>query len=167
MVWARAGDRAAVILEQYEEFGIENTDMVFFVGLPDSFGGAQVFRNAIREAIAVKTGGERPQGERIPIYTFFPDTAHGMSVIKAERNDPYVMFFSAKGAPQRRAFTGFPTYHNSFLTATLHDFRKTDHTGTALSVVFSKEAIEEFAQTEGSVFLVYYTGETVDAIRIE
>ena len=167
IVWKRAGEMAAGITSQYQALGIEENDAVFFVGLPDSLGGAQVFRNAIREAIAINAGRERPKGERIPMYTFFPEESSPGEYVAARQCDPHAIVLSPKENSQERMFTGFPTYANEFLTAALHEFQKSNHTGTSISVIFSEDAVQAFQKTGNHIFLVYYTGEQLMAFRIE
>ena len=153
--WVVSGQVVTSILAHVTELHIEPTDYIYFVGLPDTVQGAQIFRNAIKEAIFL-TSGTQVSGERIPLYTMpeAHDATRPLVIVSSTLANTYQ--FQAVDTVAPRIFTGFREWKTVFATFYLQQFLR-DNTGTSIVATLSPDALAT-AEREGKrLRLIYFT----------
>ncbi|MCC6639215.1 hypothetical protein IT409_01505, partial [Candidatus Falkowbacteria bacterium] len=66
--WSDASNVSHALYEQLRDIPFERYKKVYFVGIPETFEGAQVMRNGVPQAIAYASNNRIHNVERIPVY---------------------------------------------------------------------------------------------------
>ncbi len=158
--WIKSAVVRERILNGVSAMDISKKDFVFFVGIPDNLSGAELFRNAIREAIDLETDKGYIEGIRIPIYSELSEArlnkelyrlspsstnAHSFQLVPSDTTDP-------------RVFTGFPVWVDEFGTSTLHNFILEGSTGDSVTLEFKKEILAQLREKYDRIVLIYFDG---------
>lgn len=155
MPWRVADVVTERVLASVVALDIRPTDHVVFIGLPDHVSGAQVFRNAIKEAVRARHG-MHISGERIPIYaaltssralsttyTLIPVSSTTLRLVSDQPSNPAM-------------FTGFRTFEGEVGQFTLEGWERGDR-GRSILMRFDPEALDEIVTAGGRVVVVYYS----------
>lgn len=154
------------ILDNARQGGVDHTAYTLFVGLPESVDGAEIFRNAIREAIALSGGISRPPGERILMNTMLTVANVDLPIVTVRQvaTSTYTLNPSNSG---ERLFTGFPLVEHELATFQLANFRLSDHTGTHIMMTVHEEAIKKLRNAGQDVHVVYYSHGRLQRLVLE
>lgn len=164
--WVAADAAVTGIIASAAELDTEQAYMIF-VGLPDNIDGAEVFRNAIKEGIALSTDRGYPTGERIPLYVALTADSALENIVEVRETDPFTFRFTAVNETRPRLFTGFPTYVSDIGTFTLAEPKFPEHSGTAIDIVLNSEKVRELTREGKKVLLAYYNQGSLQTIAIE
>jgi len=133
--WIASGQRVKTMLASVDEIDF-NDKYTVFVGLPDNLDGAEVIRNAIKEAIKIETGVQ-VIGERIPLYSVLGSEADAFSFVsngKTGQIAGQVVFTPSAGIH----FTGFKEYSRPFADFSLIGYVKPDM-GQKIAIVGKRD----------------------------
>lgn len=151
--WIEAGKTVDSMLASAKELPDEKDTFSLFIGLPDNIYGAEVSRNAIKEAIFLETG-RRFDGVRIPEYTaFLPHQSHEVALTRVGR---YRFVLESQGT-EKRLFTGFPKWVDEYGTFVLRDTKLPEHSGTAIDIELNEQRMKALEAEGKKVQVIYYT----------
>ncbi len=154
-IWQEAGTIADRILESYSTLAIEPDDALLFIGIPDNLYGAQVFRNALKEALVLYGLVSRDaQTERLGAYTMLDRENSHAHIVDVEKTSSTSIALIPKQEGVR-IFTGFPKGTHPFGTFFLENFQR-DHTGSDIRVEFEEEKLEALRAQGRRLLIVYF-----------
>lgn len=153
--WVLAGQVVETGFKSYSALNLPSTASVIFIGLPDSLSGAQLFRNATKEALNLH---EAPliklvEGERVLMSPILTKENFDQEILAVQRIDDLTIQFTPKTGVM---ITGLPIVETKYGQATLTNFRKPDQTGERIRFDINKEAVVEAKKKGIPVFLVYF-----------
>jgi len=128
--WENAGILTKSLLESAKELEFKDGEYVYFIGIPDNVVGAQVMRNAIKEAFELFAGKNNLSGERILLFTYFDKDTLDAKIHILKENGKIVL----REENNERVFTGFPLWKTQFANFSLENFAKIGNTGTGIVI---------------------------------
>ncbi len=152
--WQSASSVVQGITQSYPEARGSGGDYLIFVGLPDTVGGAEAFRNAIREAIVLTYKQSLPAGERIPIYTALQSETAIKQKFNLEKQDEYRYILRAEGGGDM--FTGFSSFTNDLATFALLPGSRPER-GSGIMIEFNAAELERMQRAGQNVRMMYYS----------
>ncbi|MFH0857899.1 MAG: hypothetical protein V1848_04085 [Candidatus Magasanikbacteria bacterium] len=128
--WRSAGVLTQGLLESAKELKFIDGEYTYFIGIPDNVAGAQVMRNAVKEALHLFSQKEKISGERILLFTYFNNDTLDTKINIFQENGKIVL----REENNKRVFTGFPEWKTQFATFSLEEFEKVGNTGTGIVI---------------------------------
>ncbi|PLX26519.1 hypothetical protein C0581_04270 [Candidatus Parcubacteria bacterium] len=167
--WRVSAQTQNNIFEDIRAYDYENTefaDYILFVGLPDNISGAELMRNAVKEAIYFETDFGFISGERIPVYTEFDTVELGQKSIDIEKSDDQYTYHITPLKAGERAFTGFKEYSFNLGVVTLDNFIYEGHSGDRITIVFEGDKLEEFQGMGYVPVIAYFDGKNMQFVPV-
>jgi len=147
-LWKNSGEMVQNILQGSQDLSVQEDDVVYFVGMPDNIGGAQVLRNGIVEALEIFSG-QSLHGKRIGIFSHFSLDTLGSTTITAKKTKNGFLLEGESAL----SFTGFPELEEAEFHFTLNDFTMPGFLGSSVQI----ENRNTFERKENTL-LVYFDG---------
>jgi hypothetical protein len=155
MPWLMAQSVTNSILGSVASVDVRPHDYVVAIGLPDNVAGAQVFRNAIKEAV---TQSRRAffSLERVPIYTAL-EVKQAQTVSFSFTPVSTTMYrLSSTEFPSSSMFTGFATVTSTIGKVTLEGWQRGD-VGRSVLLRLDNKKIDLVLQEYERVVVIYYS----------
>jgi len=154
--WILAGQVVESGFKSYPTLSLPANAIVIFIGLPDHLQGAQMFRNATKEAINLLKVSpiklvESERALMSPILT--KDNFDQEIFLVRTLNDSTIQLIPTAGA----LITGLPLVQTKYGQATLLNFNKQYQTGEIIQFEVNKPALTEASKNGIPVFLVYFS----------
>jgi hypothetical protein len=153
------------IISQLDAHEFGTYDYVVFLALPDNIEGAELFRNAVQEAIAIETDSGFIEGERIPMYLEPRIDQIGKKMLEFKKSSTGIYEFSPT-IPSRRIFTGFYDYRTSLFRARVDKFMAYGQSGTDITVKFRPHILRLYQEQGKTVVLAYFDGEKMNFLEL-
>jgi len=151
--WVLAGSVVNDALSKFSASSLSTNDQIIFIGLPDNLNGAQLFRNATKEALGF-FGNAVEGGDRVLMSPLLTKENFNKEVLISEILDDQTILLKPVG---NTLIFGFPRVETKYGTATLVNFNRQNQTGDYIEFKISKNAVME-AKGEGkTVFLVWFS----------
>lgn len=150
--WVLAGQVVETGFKSYSALHLPSTASIIFIGLPDSLQGAQLFRNATKEALNLR-GIRLTEGERVLMSPILTKENFDQEIITVWRIDDTTIQFIPKAGVN---ITGLPHVKTKYGQATLVNFRPQDQSGEWIRFEIDREAVVEAKKDGIPVFLVYF-----------
>lgn len=149
--WQDATRMSRSILDDAAEIVRQHPDQpLIFVGLPDSFFGAQLIRNGIGEALSLHYDIDLPEGSARPVaFTRVDSLFVPQAFIFTQIDDQRAEIRPADGG---RSVTGFPVHDIGVLKTEIEHFALPRHDGSAI-VLTKGESLGE----DEKIAIIYYT----------
>lgn len=162
--WTRATVVAHRILESYAPLLAGHNDFLLFVGLPDNVDGAQVFRNAIKEAVALTYNIPLPTGDRLPWYLILrhDDT---LPTVYARRREALTYDFVTGHATSTEAFVGIPVRNGKSLVA--YAFQNPGDNWSVLHLRVNTPEVEKLKAQKKRVRIIYVSQGRLQSVVAE
>ena len=160
--WIEAGKTMQGAIASAQHLPDPINTISIFVGLPDNIAGAEVSRNAIKEAIWLRTDRQF-EGVREPVYTtFLPGQPHEIGL---RQLGPYVYeLISLNGGVNN--FTGFITWSDEYGTFAVRGATRPAFLGTAIDIRLNPTKLAELRAQGKIVQFIYYSSGGLRALPI-
>ncbi len=122
--------------------------LYLFVGLPDTIGGAQVFRNNLAEAVLFSAPEHAAQVIELPIYTQFRSSEANASVLRWT-SDSRGLF--ARNPDHRLVVTGFDRRETEYLTYELWDYNYSFFSSDTIRLLFADSLKQAISSGKASI----------------
>lgn len=155
--WQTAEELRDTIFKQFSLHEFKDNAFIVFVGLPDNVQGAEVMRNAIREALYFETNLGYIEGERLPFYIEpkKEDVFKPVLIIEKKSENIFRLVPKEKNG---RVFTGFRTFEFPLVNTQMDQFQIYGNSGTGVTMTFSVEELEAYKEQGKEVVLAYFDG---------
>lgn len=160
--WVLAGRVVESGLKSFSSFNFSPTDEVVFIGLPDNLNGAQLFRNATKEALYI-LGTSIQGGERVLMSPLLTKENFNKDLLVNEKPDNLTILLKPVG---NTLIFGFPKVETKYGLATLLNFNKQYQTGDAIEFKINMGPVVEARGAGKTIFLVWYSAGRFQAVQL-
>lgn len=163
--WILAGQVVDAGFKSYPALNLPPNASIIFIGLPDNLQGAQLFRNATKEALNLqKTPSIKlVEGKRVLMSPILTKENFDQNIVSVQKiDDTAIQFIPAANT----IITGLPNVETKYGLATLINFRKQNQTGERIQFEINKQAINEAKEKGVPIFLVYFNAGVFQALSL-
>lgn len=161
--WILAGQVVKNGFQSYSALNLPSTAAMIFIGLPDSLQGAQLFRNATKEALNLR-GTWLAEGERVLMSPVLTKENFDQEIMAVQKIDNITVQFTPKAGVN---ITGLPSVKTKYGQATLTNFQPSDQTGEQIRFEIDKEVLAEAKKNGILVFLIYFNAGSFQALPLD
>jgi len=151
----------------HEYIGQENT-YVLFAGLPDSLGGAELFRNGVLHLFLLEQNLDSIDAEIIPANMYLSKENYTSDIVTLKKSEDVDLWYLLNGVKEdTRIFTGIPGFSRDFGNSVLNRFDAPTQTATSIRFEINPMWLEEMHAAEKNVVFVYFNDGWLQGLEIE
>ncbi|MFH1286614.1 MAG: glycosyltransferase family 39 protein [Candidatus Magasanikbacteria bacterium] len=154
--WQKTTELAQNAFSVMSDDFLKENDIVYFLGLPDTLNGAQLFRNGIVEAFKIEKGFDFLEAERVFMLSRLSRQNYNQNIIELEKSCDGVYMFKST-CEDCRLFTGLPNEAHTYGEFLLTDFRAFDHSGLGIFAALNEFALESIDKKGKHIVFVYFS----------